>query len=183
MVEGVPYVHGWACTAAFGIGTCLASPALRTFVENGVRSRYPQPSLDSRIDMNEFRRKAVSAMMHEKVKIELTPLEVAETFGATIVARHKLSTLILPRLDPACEEPDLRRVAPSKAAEVLREQALTCDEVNYRDWLHLRRTSDAEIERRVSDLIDRVVLAVPAYELRYWDGRSAAIALRKVLST
>ena len=177
MVDGTPYVHGWPVTSALGIGTCLTSPALRPLLESGVRSRYPQPTLDSRLDLDEFRRRGVSAMIQERVKIELTPLEVGETFGVPVIRRHKLSAVVLPKLDPSCYKPESRGIAPFEAAELLRGQALTCDNVDYPDWLHLRQISDEEIERRVSAFIDQLVLAVPAYEVRYWESKSAAQAL------
>jgi hypothetical protein len=182
MVDGTPYVHGWPVTSALGIGTCLASPALRPLLESGIRSRYPQPALDGRLDLGEFRRRDVSAMIQERVKVELTPLEVGETFGVPVIRRSKLSAVVLPKLDPSCSKPQLRDVAPFEAAEVLGEQALTCDHVNYPDWLHLRRRSDEETGRRVAAFVEQLVLAVPAYEMRYWEGKSAAQALRSALT-
>jgi hypothetical protein len=178
MAAGAPYVRGWPVTAAVGIGTCLASPTLRSLVEGGVKSRYPQPALESRLDLDEFRRRDVLAMMHERVKIELTPLEMGETFGVPVVAAQTLNALVFPELDPDCVRPDIRDLAPADAAVRLGEQVLTCDAVEYPDWLHLRRASDAETQARVAAFVDRLLHAIPAFTLRYWDPASAAQALR-----
>jgi hypothetical protein len=179
---GRPSVRGWPVTAALGIGTCLASPTLRSLVEGGVKSRYPQPTLESRLDLDEFRRRDAPAMMHERVKIELTPLEMGETFGVPVVAAQTLNALVFPELDPGCARPDVRRLAPADAAVRLGEQILTCDAVEYPDWLHLRRASDVETQARVSSVADRLLHAVPAFTLRYWDPAAAAQALCENLS-
>lgn len=176
------HVSGWPVTAAFGIGTCLASPTLRSLVESGIKSRYPQPALESRLDLDEFRRQDALAMMQERVKIELTPLEIGEVFGVPVVPRQTLDALIFPRLDPTCGQPEAAPVAPSEAAWLLREQILTCDDAEYPDWLHLRRLPDAEIHLRAMAFADQLVSKVPAYSLRYWDAATAAGALGNVLA-
>jgi hypothetical protein len=182
MASGMPYIRGWPVTAALGIGTCLASPTLRSLVEGGVRSRYPQPALECRVDLDEFRRRDVPAMMRERVKIELTPLEMGATFGVPAVAGQALNALVFPELDPRCGRADFRGLASSDAAVRLGEQILTCDGAEYPDWLHLRRAADAETQGRVSAFADRLLEAVPAFTLRYWDTASAVQALRSNLA-
>lgn len=179
--SGAPYVRGWPVTAAFGIGTCLSSPTMRALLEEGFSSRYPQPSLTSRLDLDEFRRRDVSAMMQERVKIELTPLEIGEAFGVPVVARNSLDALIFPKLDPACDDPEFRVVTPAEATTLLSEQSLTCDGAEYRDWLHLRRASDEVTRQRASEFVDQLVHSVPAYSVRYWNAASVAQVLGNVL--
>jgi acyl carrier protein len=130
--SGIPAVRGWPVTAAFGIGTCLASPTMRSYLEGGVRSCYPQPALASRLDLDEFGRRDVAAKMHERVKIELTPLEIGETFGVSVVPSRRLGAIVFPKLDPSCGTPELRSVAAPEAASLLSDQVLTCDEIEYR---------------------------------------------------
>lgn len=182
MEAGTPYVRGWPVTAALGIGTCLASPTMRPLLAGAVPSRYPQPTVQSRLDLDEFRRRDVPAMLKERVKVELTPMEIAHVFGAPLVPRNTLDALIFPRLDADCAQPELRELAPAEAGRLLRGQILTCDGAEYPDWLHLRRASDAETQRRASGFADRLVHAVPAYAMRYWNGAAAAQELRSALA-
>lgn len=177
VTAGQTSARGWPVTAAFGIGTCLGSSTLRRIIDDGVRSVYPQPALETRLDLEEFRRRNVASMMEERVKIEMTPLEIGEAFDVPVRSSEALTLLVFPRLDATCDQPEVRAVDPDEAQKLLSEQILSCDDGEYPDWLRLRHVSDAEIERRASAFIEGLVRSIPAVQLRYWEPAAAADAL------
>jgi len=179
-VRGDASTVAWPWSIRVGLGTCSGSVALRGWLEPGRAFAHPQKSWDPAGGFDAaWRRRPVTlagAGVNED-KVELTASELATVMAGGVCASAKLGLLVFPQLDPAAATPELARVGPEDAAELLRRERLGIVADVHSDWLDLGLESRRPDAPAADAELGRVADALPAVALRMRDARDAAAAV------
>lgn len=173
-------VRAWPMTIRIGIGTCLASPGLRPWLQPAAPPVYPQTGWNPvrGISVEEAQ---VIAGNGGGPKVELVLSEFVSSVGADSAGCAPLAGILLPAWSRDLSRSSVRTVPGEEAAVRLRQEILTPDDASYPDWVGLRRRTSDDIRAGAEQIIRELSTGFPVYEVRFSTGSAAADVCAAIL--
>jgi hypothetical protein len=170
------HVLAWPMSTRIGLGTCLASDALRPCLRGGTFA-YPQTGWNPRVGLSDGEAKSL-ARASPTLKLELITQELAAAFDTSATAGAGVACVVLPRWRP--DGPSAEIYRPASDATVVQRltgQLLTPRDSDYPDWLELRSIDEGELATQGRAMVRNIARRVPIVELSFADAAAATEAL------
>jgi hypothetical protein len=173
-------VLAWPMSSRIGIGTCLASPALRPWLQGGDFA-YPQTGWDPRTGLTDGDAERL-ARSSAAPKIELVTKELVGALGGAATAGGEAICIIFPRWRR--DGPPAEIHVPESGEDVVERlcaQLLTPHDSDYPDWLELRRCDETELATAGRQLLRAMAAQLTVFEVSFADASAAATTIAKAL--
>lgn len=160
----------WPEAARVGLGTLHASAKLRKWLNKETMFRYEQEPLDHERLSTLTQRELWS----ETRDVELTPRELAQTFGSGLAVRAHLKAIVFPRISQESITSEVSIPRREWIYTVLTGESLTPIDPHYPDWLGLRKRTESDLRDLSKRVSGQIADSIPSWRVKFGDGRSLA---------